>query len=107
MEDKKSKIETRYDEIFKVNITTTIPGDGSISLAFKYDESSGGNEITYKYKDPRDALHFITKYWKEISGVQKLILIPLIACFTLMIWDNYSSYQFSSEVKTAAQHNQS
>lgn len=71
-EDKKLKIETRYDEIFKVNITTTIPGDGSISLAFKYDESSGGNEITYKYKDPRDALHFIVNYWKEISPIESI-----------------------------------
>ena len=45
------------------------------------------------------ALLLVSKYWKEISGSQKLIVIPIILCFVIMIWDNYSSYQFSSEME--------
>lgn len=36
---------------------------------------------------------------KEKSNQHKLIYIPLIICFVLLIWDNFTSYNFSAELK--------
>jgi len=38
--------------------------------------------------------------WENLSAGNKLIIIPFVVCVVLMIWDNYSSYMFSSEMKS-------
>lgn len=40
----------------------------------------------------------LRKYWKNLSLVNKLILVPAVSCFVLLIWDNATSYNFSTEL---------
>lgn len=42
----------------------------------------------------------IKKVWQNLSGFNKLIIVPFTLCVVLMLWDNFSSYQFSSELKS-------
>lgn len=48
------------------------------------------------------AIGFITvlkNRWSDISSLNKLIVIPFAASVILMLWDSYSSFNFSSELK--------
>lgn len=36
--------------------------------------------------------------WQHIILVNKFILIPIVLCFILMVWDNITSYNFSAEL---------
>lgn len=41
----------------------------------------------------------LRNYWEELSPLNKLILIPAVFCFVILIWDNWTSYNFSAELK--------
>lgn len=44
-------------------------------------------------------LLLIRKLWNSLSKFDKLIIIPFSVSVILMLWDNYSSFQFSDELK--------
>ncbi|SFW66984.1 hypothetical protein [Chitinophaga sancti] len=44
-------------------------------------------------------VNILRKYWKNISLVNKLIVVPFVLCFAFLIWDNVTSYNFSTELK--------
>lgn len=46
------------------------------------------------------SISILKKRWSYISGIQKVIVIPLMLAFILMLWDNFSSYHLSSELTT-------
>lgn len=37
-----------------------------------------GDEISYKFKDPRDTLHFITKNWRNLETIELLRLFDIV-----------------------------
>ncbi len=41
----------------------------------------------------------IKKLWDNLSTLNRLIIIPFAISIILMLWDSYSSYHFSSELK--------
>lgn len=44
-------------------------------------------------------IFLIKKLWNNIAFGKKLIVVPFIVCVVLMLWDSYSSYNFSFELK--------
>lgn len=41
----------------------------------------------------------LKKMWNNMAFGNKLIVVPFIVCVVLMLWDSYSSYNFSFELK--------
>ncbi len=71
-------METFENKLFKCLIEKNISKNDSIMLRIKYDESVGGNEITYKFKDPRDTMKFLLKNWRLISPIESIHLFDHI-----------------------------
>lgn len=67
-------MEKFENTLYKCYIEKDITKDNAIILNMKYDEDVGGNEITYKFKDPRDTLNFLLKNWRLISPVESMHL---------------------------------
>ena len=55
-----------YIEKYRCNVTKEIK-DINLNLHFKYDNE---NEMSYKFKDPRDALHFLVRNWEIMEVVE-------------------------------------
>lgn len=53
------------------------------------------------------SISILKKRWQYISGIQKAIAIPLSIAAILMLWDNCSSYQLSTELKLWTQSGKS
>lgn len=45
------------------------------------------------------AFTLVAKKWDALSPFHKLIVLPVSACLLLLLWDNFSSYHFSSEME--------
>ena len=66
--------ESKYHKEHKCTVTEVIE-NGKFHISFVYDD---GNKIEYKFKDPRDTLHFITKNWKNLETIELLRLFDIV-----------------------------
>lgn len=72
------KVETFENTPFKCKIEKDITKNDSIRLKITYDDSVGGREISYKFKDPRDTMKFLLKNWRIISPIESIHLFDHI-----------------------------
>lgn len=43
--------------------------------------------------------YFLKNKWNILSRVDKLILVPLIVAFFILMWDNYDSFMYTEKIK--------
>ncbi|MCG2793689.1 MAG: hypothetical protein L6262_09120 [Weeksellaceae bacterium] len=42
---------------------------------------------------------FLKKYWSILKRFDKLIVVPIIICLPILLWDNYDSFMISEKLK--------
>lgn len=90
--DKKLNTEFLESAWYQCLIAKTITKELFV-LDLKYSEEIGGNEIKYKFRDPRDTLHFLIKNWKIISPIESSHLFDYVELgFDLGIYTQMEIY---------------